>query len=138
LVLLLTGLSAIAASPVLCPQALAYGAVAQGRLPTDDFEPSSFAISVNKPSQKDADDEALGECRKGLHSTISRRIQCEVTHRFHHTCIAFADTQDQGQGVVIASTRAAAEQGALEVCQQYSDPGRGDPCTIVKSECDDK
>jgi hypothetical protein len=123
---------------VLSPDfAAAEGALAMG-LPNDVAKDGfTYGYSYDKASTRQAQAEALFQCRKTKDSAL--RSLCKVIATYHDQCVAVAmdpDTGTSGVGWSIAVNLPSAEADALAKCKETDGPAHADKCVIDNSQCD--
>jgi hypothetical protein len=115
-------IAAAFAATMLAPAANAAGALAVG-----DCGANGYTYSYGSPD--DAANEALRQCQ------LNGGQNCHVVSNIQGSCAAFAFDQNNtcgAQGWGTGSSREAAENIAIQYCQQYGGTG----CTIRRWVCD--
>lgn len=137
----LRGWVALASFAIVCASAPARadGALAVGS--TSDVAKDGIAVgtSINYTSANDARDAALKRCRE-YKPAPKAAAMCQSVGTFKGECYAVSfdpKAGTPGAGWAIASTKALAEERALENCKATAGANRRDSCKIEESKCDE-
>jgi hypothetical protein len=125
----------LALCSLLPGSAFADGAFAVGMVGNDLRRGLAFGSVINKPSQQEARDGAVADCR--TYSNAPEAVaQCKIVTSFKNECLSVAldpKPGPRGFGWGTGPTLAAAQERAIAQCKTDAEPGRREFCALVKT-----